>query len=276
MKIKRLLGLVSVIATVGLLILPAGCKYHPPNPELCKLINDLPLTPVSSDPPTTVFEDPGTIKVMEGSGSAEIHNKPFIKVEQSVAIPEYANQATVFLNGWKLNYNADHHVAAVATLIGKIKLERTGREGKLTWNAAGILADDGFDKSIAWRYHFTVVAWNDANLHAVVDQGDADSFCKGSGAPSASDNFFAASNENATTALSCFPTFLQNANFGPNQSVAVLPRGFGFAWTGGRDHHLLQIAYNLEHSETFVQHQSYRKGRRQARSTAEPASHRAR
>ncbi len=259
MKIKPLTSLITVVATVCLLILPSGCQYHPPHDEICQLINSLPLTPVSSDPPTTVFEDPGTIKVMEGSGSAEIHNKAFIKVEQSVAVPAYANQATVFLNGWKLNYSSDHHVAVVATLIGKIKLDRTGREGKLTWNAAGILADDHFDKSIAWRYHFTVVAWNDANLRAFVDHGDADSFCKGGGSPSASDNFFSAPNKGTSTALTCFPTLLQNDNFKPNQSVAVLPRGFGFDWTGEDDHHLLQIAYNLGPSETFVQHQSYQK-----------------
>jgi hypothetical protein len=255
MNAKRLSAILAIISTVGLFILPGGCRYHPPRPNFCDLINDLPLTPVSGDPPATVFEDPGTIKVMHGSGFAHIDSKPAIKVEQAVEIPGYANQATVFLNGWKLNYGKDHHVAGVATAIGKIKLEKT----KLTWNAAGILADDGFDKSIDWRYFFTVVAWNDASLHAFVDQGDADFFCKSGGSASASDNFFFAKNSGTSTALSSFPTLLQKGIFSSSRSIAVLPRGFGFEWGGGDDHHLRQVAYNLEHSETFAQHQAYKK-----------------
>jgi hypothetical protein len=56
--------------------------------------------------------------------------------------------------------------------------------------------------------------------------------------------------------------------------VALLPRGFGFNWghllavqdratvtlfSPRVDHHVLQIAYNLGHSETFIQNQSYKK-----------------
>ncbi|MDR4497125.1 MAG: hypothetical protein MRK02_04255 [Candidatus Scalindua sp.] len=67
-------------------------------------------------------------------------------------------------------------------------------------------------------------------------------------------NFFDADNERTTTALSSFPTFLQNPDFAASKIVAILPRGFAFNWRGGcEDHHLLQIGYNLDHSEIFIE-----------------------
>jgi hypothetical protein len=231
-----------------------ACSFTPGQVELCSLIEGLPLTPVAGQPASPVFEDPGTIKVMHGSGCAHIDNQPQLKVEQSVDIPSYANKAAVFLNGWKLKYSGgDHHVMGMATVLGKINVQR----GKVTWQAYGALADDGSDKSIDWCYYYTVIAWNDVNLHAFVDQGDANSFCK-SGEPSGYDNFFYASNTGTSTALSSFTSFLSNANFASGRTVALLPRGFGVDWAPD-DHHLLQVAYNLGHGETFIQDQPYKK-----------------
>jgi hypothetical protein len=94
---------------------------------------------------------------MHGSGCADLDKNKgiFLRVEQSVDIPSYANKAAVFLNGWKLKYSdGDHHVEALATAIGKIKFEpgnpATGLPGKLTWNAVGVLGDGGHDKAIDW------------------------------------------------------------------------------------------------------------------------------
>jgi hypothetical protein len=244
----------SVGAAVLALFLQA-CPFHHGAVEICRLIEGLPLTPASTPPPALVFEDPGTIKVMHGSACAHINKGPYMKVEQSLNIPDYANKAAVFLNGWKLKYSGgDHHVMAMATALGKIKVEPKN----LTWQAVGALTDDGQDKAIDWCYYYTVIAWNDVNLHAFVDQGDADYFCKSGGTPSGSDNFFYTSNTGTNTALSSFPSFLYNANFASGPTAAVLPRGFGFNWYPD-DHHLLQVAYNLEHSETFIQDQPYKK-----------------
>ncbi len=247
-----------LIGAVALALFLQACSFNLPQEEICSQIDKLPLTPASTPPPALVFEDPGTIKVMHGSACAHINKGPFIKVEQSTDIPDYANTAAVFLNGWRLKYSGgDHHVAAIATALGKIKFEPR----KFTWQAVGALTDDGFDRAIDWCYSFTVIAWNDVNLHAFVDQGDADSFCRSGGTPSGSDNFFFSSNNGTDTALSALPTFLSDAKFASGRTAAVLPRGFGFNW-GTRpreDHHLLQIAYNLEHSETFIQNQSYKK-----------------
>jgi len=230
----------------------------------CDEIAKAPVVPATGDSPIVVFEEVGTIKVMHGSGCAHLDQNRgiYLKVEQSVNLPSYATKAAVFLNGWKLKYSGgDHHVEALATAIGKIKLEpgspTTGLAGKLTWNAVGVLGDHGHDKAIDWCDWYTVVAWNDINLHAFVDQGDAEYFCKSGATPSASDDFFFAMNTGTSTALSWFPSFLYNANFASGPTAAILPRGFSFRTS---DHHLLQVAHNLEYSERFVQSWNYKKG----------------
>jgi hypothetical protein len=244
----------SIGVSVQLTFLPA-CHFTHGQVDICRRIEALPLSPVTGQPVGVVFEDPGTIKVMHGSGCAHRDKGSEIKVEQSVEIPTYANKAAVFLNGWKLNYSgSDHHVMGMATALGKINVQ----PAKVTWQAYGALADDGQDKSIDWCYHYTVIAWNDANLHTFVDQDDANYFCKSTN-PSGSDNFFYASNNGRDTALAWFASFLSNANFSSGRTVALLPRGFGFDWYPD-DHHILQVAYNLGHAETFIQDQPYKKG----------------
>lgn len=214
---------------------------------ICGEFENLGVSDVTEQDRRVVFEEQGTIIAVHGFGCAKRNSGGIVKVEQSLEIPRYANKATVFLNGWRLNYlDSDHEVQALGTAVGKIGLA----DGKLTWNAVGMLRDKNGDDGHNWCYNYTVMAWNDAALNAVVDHDDADSFCKaGTGA---SDNFYFADNEGTTTALSSFSSFIQNPNFPPGGTVAVLPRGFGVGW--GTDHHLLQAAYNLDHSETFVEH----------------------
>lgn len=266
-----------LLDAVVLLALLQACRFSPGSTGFCDNVNTAPVTSASGEPPALVFEDLGTIKVMHGSGCAHLdkNNYGIVNIEQSVGIPDYANRAAVFLNGWKLKYSGaeDHHVNAMATVIGKIRFQPAGFEpGKLTWNAAGVLGDMSMlsseNDAIDWCYWYTVVAWNDTNLHASVDQGDGESFCKSEGAPSGSDNFFVAENTGTTTALSWFPSFLHDAGLASGPTAAILPRGFGFDWrTGGDwiwsevDHHLLQVAYNLEHSERFIQSWPYKKAR---------------
>ena len=145
---------------LGMLSIMGGCGVINPNyalPNICKQFDDTPLTPLGSpnpnDPafPKNVFEVVGQIKVMHGFGSAKVDNgNKLIKVEQSVPIPNYANRATVFLNGWKLKYlSSDHHVLAAGAAITKIKLDL--RALRLSWNAAGLLRDDDFNDG----YQFT-------------------------------------------------------------------------------------------------------------------------
>ncbi|MDN5941543.1 MAG: hypothetical protein L0H94_06645 [Nitrospira sp.] len=245
---------------VLLLTFSVACSFTGTEAEVarfCSEFEDLLLTEVSQGPLLNVFENPGMIKVIHGSGTA-IHDfvrddPNFIKVEQSVEIPDYANKATVFLNGWKSTYlgDDDQNVVGIGTLVGRIRLVDIRPGGrKLTWNAVGLLRDNDAKESYEWTYYYTVIAWNDAALNVIVNHDDADNFCKaGTGS---SDNFYFAKNRTTTTALSSFSSFLQNFNFPLRGTVAILPRGFGFAYDN--DNNLLQLAYNLDHSENFLEY----------------------
>lgn len=231
--------------------------------DLCSLIPDSPLTELTSEGRTVVFEKEGTIIVYHGNGCAESNKaeqEDVIRVEQSLDIPSYATNATVFLNGWHLHYyHKDHPVAGLATLIRNIRLE-----GKtLKWEAHGALSDKNFDDAYSWCYYYTVVAWNPSNINLMVDHKDG---CDARDPRKT--NFFRADNVGATTALSSFPTFLQNPDFAASKTVAILPRGFMFIWGKGNlaicdlaEHKLLQIGYNMDHSEVFIEKdKKYRKG----------------
>jgi hypothetical protein len=244
------LSILLLTGLPGLMFLLPGCEFHPGTvPEFCARFQDLPVTPLAPVPnPTVVLEDLGRIQVLHGFGraSAFLHDgKDYIKVEQGVPIPDYANQATVFLNGWKVDYsNGDENVLELGVAITKIKLDR----GRLTWNAFGILRDNDGAEAIDFYYYYTVIAWNTLALNLIIDQGDPDHICSpGTNFPA--NAYYAHSN--GRTALSSYHSFILNPSFPPNRPVAVLPRGFGFGYTGG-DHDLLQLAYNLDHSEILV------------------------
>lgn len=238
-----------------------SCSFHPGSDSQfpCDAYEAITLTPLTSQSNQTVFENPGTIIAIQGTGSA-IRNsgdgKP-IKVQQTLQLPTYADQALVFLNGWKLDYHGDdHHILALGNAITEIHMDIKGHS--LTWDALGLLRDnDG--KAYTWTYQYTVVAWNTVNLNLVVDQGafptQAPDCSTNNQLP---DNYFYSSNSGTSTALSCFFSFLQNSNFASSKTVAILPRGFGFVWND-EDHNLFQIGYSMEHSETIAQGRQYNK-----------------
>jgi len=227
--------------------------------QMCDLIGGTPASTAVSSNRNVVLEDAGTIIAWHGFSCAESDKRgteDLIKIEESLDIPRYAANATVFLNGWRMNYlSSDHHVAGLGTMISNIRLE----DKTLRWQAAGVLSDDNLDDGYRWCYHYTVVAWNPSNLDAVVDHRDGS--CD-SRSPAES-NFFITDNEGTTTALSSFPSFLFNPAFASGTTVAILPRGFGFRWSGQceTDHHLLQTGFNLDHGEAFVENgKKYQKG----------------
>ena len=121
----------------------------------------------------------------------------------------------------------------------------------------GLLRDDDGKKGYDWSYNYTVIAWNNAQINAVVDHGVANAnnqYCATPGDTTIKDNYFYHFNEGTNTALSSFSSFILNNAFAPSRTVAVLPRGFGLAYypcTSG-DHHLVQLAYNLDYGEIFA------------------------
>jgi hypothetical protein len=271
MKTIKIIMMHSAQALMVFLIyyVTVHCGFAPEK-NYCAMLDQAPLAALtsSSDPNAEKrFEDPGIIAVYHGFGCAKSDKsgtQDILKVAQSRDIDGYAN-ATVVLNGWHLKYLDDNqNVAGLATLIRNIQLTRTTRVGKgtLKWQAEGLLSDDNFDNPYDWCYYWTVIAWNPTNIDLIVDHKDGD--CTSHNPSDV--NFFFAGNKDTTTALSSFPTILQNNGFDGKKTATIVPRGFGFKWNLGNsfaDHHLLQIGYNLEHSEIFNQkHTPYYKGYR--------------
>jgi hypothetical protein len=251
-------NVVTALAAMLASVLATSCGIVNPGyllPNICKELEDAPFTTVSApdpnDPsyPKLVFEDQGTIKAMYGFGKAKLASgKRMIKVQQTVPLPGYANRATVFLNGWKLNYlGGDQHVLGIAAALAKINPDLRNRT--LSWNAIGLLRDDDFEEGYEFTYYYTVIVWNDGVLNVGVDSGSADKFCS-SDTDLPDKSFLAFSN--GTTALSSFGVFSTTPPIPPSQPVAALPRGFGYTWYDS-DHHLLQLGYNLDHSEIFAE-----------------------
>lgn len=202
-----------------------------------------------------IFEDNQNMVVYHGSSCTKTDNgkRGSLTVEESLELPAYITNATVYLNGWHLKYlNDDHHVAGLGTAIDGIKLEGN----TLKWKARGAISDHNFDDPYSWCYYYTVIAWNASNIHINADDNNGSSGTN----DILTANWFNANNTGMETALSNFPSFLYNPDFPSSKKVAILPRGFGFNWNEGcADHHLLQLAYNLDHSEIYIQNQNYHK-----------------
>jgi hypothetical protein len=214
------------------------------------LFGDVPLSQLIDAEQNVLFEDAGTIIVFHGGGCAKSERagkQQTLKVEQSIDVPSYAKNATVFLNGWRLQYlQGDHHVGFIVTAIRNVRLEGQ----TLKWEAIGKLADRNFDDAYLWCYRFTAFGWDPSRINVSVDDRDD---------PAETDNitfqnFFAGQNLTDSappdSAGVAFPRFVASAVSSGSKPVAVLPRGFMFGWND--DHHLLQMAYNLDHSEPFI------------------------
>ncbi|WP_347275448.1 hypothetical protein [Candidatus Kuenenia sp.] len=243
---KPLQPLSCAFMVIAILTTITGCTFDPSGETF-----DPPLAELTDSGRTLIFEDEGNIAVFHGFGCAESNKsgkEDFLRVQESMDLPDYATAATVFLNGWELKYlNSDHHIRGLGTGIAKIEIA----DRKLNWEAGGVLADRNFDDGYSWCYYYTIIAWNEAQIDALIDQNDGDELI----------DLVAVSNtkQNNTTALKMLPRFVHNTDFTSREPIAVLPRGYGFEWRGGiyygRDHHLLQLAYNLDYSEIFIQYE---------------------
>ena len=259
----RRLGRAALVLAIFLAVFIQGCEFHLNQPlNICDQYAHIPLTQVTGGTSHTVFETPGTIIAIHGSSTAphpagSSAGAGAIKVQQSMPIPAYTDQALVFLNGWKLDYvGDDHNVLALGSAITEIHVDP--KLHTLTWNALGLIRDNDGKKGYNWTYQFTVVAWNSVNLSAFVDQGAFPQTLDCSQTSELPDNYFYATNSGTRDALSCFFSFLQNSSFAANKAIAVLPRGFGFVWNDS-DHNLFQLAYNMDHSEVMADSRKYNK-----------------
>jgi len=183
--------------------------------------------------------DSQIIRIEHHKGECQTATGKEIAVDGSFDLPSFATQATVFLSGWSLEYrnpdfwgHSDHHIWAAGTYISNSRIE----DGKLRWEARGYLADGGQDDRYEWCYHYTVIAWDGNKLNCVASHRDIENLSPSFG----------------TTPLVSLPSYFHSNRLRSKKTCIPLPRGFVFHF--GEDHHLLHIAYNLTHSENFVEH----------------------
>ncbi len=218
----------------------AGDSPPPPPPfNLGYPFRDVPISPVSDSGERMVFEDPGNMVVHHGFACAESHESDvqrILRVQHSLPVPATMDRATVFLSGWRLTFlNGDHHIRALGTGIINIRLEGN----QLLWEAVGGIGDDGYDDPYRWCYYYTRLAWNRAVFSAGRDDRDQLSFASSNASGWDTALTFHRRTVDTVWAGQYLPT-----------KAAILPRGFNLYWSGN-DHHLLQLAYNLDYSEGY-------------------------
>jgi hypothetical protein len=208
----------------------------------------------TSTTPISAFEDPGTI-VIESDSRCGGDEGFGVALAGGFALPEYADAATVLLNGWRLGYSSgDQDVHAVGASIEDVTVD----PGAINWVARGDLYDQGADDAMQFCYVYTVIGWDSRLLDAVAvnDAVNADWPTQGG-----------FSNRTALVALS---QIAETAAVSDRRVVVPLPRGFRSAYAGDedvpvvnpcfecpKDRHVLQLAYNMDHNESFVERKGY-------------------
>ena len=210
--------------------------------------------PVASSGPKTVLEIPGKVRVVNdhqcGQGRSPAGST--LAVLGSENLPPYASTATVFLNGWHVRYlGDDQHVRILSAAIHNIHQE----DSTLKWEASGTIQDEDSEERYEFCYYYTVIEWNQAIIEATADHDDR----KGDNAVLSSRAI-----NSEDTALVTVPSYFQNGAFA-SKNAAALPQGFAFVWNDESrlffpacfscpvDHHLLQVSYNVDHAESFVE-----------------------
>jgi hypothetical protein len=209
----------------------------------------VPVAPTTATKATVNLEDPGKIVVVTdgpvcGESVGMPGNDRVVALAGSFTLPAFADRATVFLNGWSLRYlQSDHHVKEIAAVIRSIALD--GQQ--LTWTAAGTIVDHNRDDHFEFCYVYTILAWNGGAVDAVADHREI---------PEGA-TFYNGVSNNGLTALTKLSSYrplpsVRPALLPPQDTVVILPRGFRFEYEDD-DHHVLQLALNIDHNEFFVQ-----------------------
>lgn len=267
---KNLYTVLRSLILISTIVLPSvfinSCQIifelcEPETADFCKLLSKAKVSEITDSSTVLVREAQDTLIIFHGTACAKSSKdgtEDIILIQGRQFLPSYVTKAAVFLNGWNHNYlGGDHHFAGNGLVIRNIFLGTDlNKNNLLTWNTIGAMSDDDFDDSYSMCYNFTVIGWNTSAIDINIDQNDGG--CDTVNLEKA--NFFTAYNTGTTTALSSFTSFLQSDNFKTGNSIAILPRGFFFAWNNCDDHHLFQMGYNLEHNDQIMQGKDYRKG----------------
>ncbi|MDQ3194770.1 MAG: hypothetical protein M3P82_07220, partial [Bacteroidota bacterium] len=202
-KIKLLLRSVALVSVVILpLIFLDSCSFCiSAGSFFCKLIGDAPLAELTGSSSTIAISSLDTLIVYHGSQcakSTKTGTKDVIKIEGVQELPAFVTNATVYINGWNLEYlDPDHHVAGLGVVIKNIRLEEVPEKKvfALKWDATGILSDQNLDDSYSMCYTYTVIAWSDKNVNLNIDHDDGS--CTDTDLLQA--NFYESNNEGSTT-----------------------------------------------------------------------------
>lgn len=238
--------LLFVIATM------VGCEATAPTSPL--EMDQAALEPTTDSGRDLILDDPGIVhSEIEGPICAELppgDGGDFrqISIAGNYDLPSFADDATVFLNGWSLEYllePEDDDVRGISATIRDISFAGN----TLTWNAVGWIGDDDGENAYKFCYVYTVVAWASSTINFSAEhlagtvRFDGVDF-----------EFYNGTTNDATTALTSISSESGVPLFGrppkPSKTVGVLPRGFRFEFQE-RDHHIRQLAYSIDHGERF-------------------------
>jgi hypothetical protein len=247
--------------TVVVMSLFAACSFQLPpgidinTPEgIHAILNSAPYKNLTESQRATYVEVPGLLKVQHGLGCAqasEAASETYIglRIRDMAVMPPGYNTGTVFLNGWRLEYqNDDHHVRGLGSVIFNITHNITqtqnGTQHELHWEAGGVMSDDNGDDKYNWCYIYTLVFWyrNSSNRTGFWPEIDALPFQVDNNPAPLTFVHSTGGDAGNDTARRALPGAVSLPSALPR---AVLPRGFGLSWASDTDHHLLQAGFDL-------------------------------
>lgn len=244
--VRRLRLVVNLTLLSALALAFQACTTSGRTPDQFRSAKRVARPPVTTPVKPVSSEDPDRLRVEYDSRCAQAGPHEAVELDGFMSLPAYATAATVALIGWKFRYiHAQHHISWVSA-----RIEEVSRQGsELRWKALGGIFDDSFDDPFEFCYHYVAVAWNQAALDATPYDNATHRNCLHYNSEGLGGECFGAHSD---TALSVIPSYVRNAGFSGNRSVAVLPRGFVAIFTDS-DHHVLQFGYARGHAERIVQ-----------------------
>eukprot|EP00977_Amphora_coffeiformis_P003423 scaffold638_cov168-Amphora_coffeaeformis.AAC.5 len=228
-----------------------------------------------------ISDIPGAFYARHGESCNDVHDPRegstlSIRMSGSALLPSHVNQATVILNGWRLNYGqaschrpvdqeeldekswcyqksneefvtdqsfqptgVDHHVHYISAFIRSIWYIQ--RSHMLFWRVEGRLTDHNYDDPYAFCYHYTILGWNEQIVKAKVLGGSniEEKMSSVETQDLSQDDSSLFRSSGIISRNNVFTTM----DHGP---VALVPLGFEFLWHKFVDHELLQIAYKYD------------------------------
>ena len=195
------------------------------------------VTPITKSGGDMAIHVPGKIYSYHGFDCANSAPPNLARIQKTFRLPKSKlTGALVWLNGWKLRYlDEEEEALGFGVAMGETK-SLSGNQ--LSWEVVGGMQPEKPDQEIEICYYYTVLAWTSSFMPgAYVHQ---ETFKTATGRIHGDDH----------SALLLVPRVLQAPQFEPAAFVGVVPRGFGFLWTG--EDYFLQAAHYLAPSERYV------------------------